>query len=258
MVYSDLEILAARERGHIVIYPFIAEYVRGSSVDVTLGEYYYELDTQTRNGYNPFDKSDVDRYFGQYRRAIPAGDWSEANKNQLWRHIPLEHPIIVLRPGERILAHTHEFIGINPPGTTEMRARSTLGRNGVVVCKDAGWGDPGFINRWTMEIQNDNPEPVVLPIGERVAQIIFHQTGPVRGHYGEGGKYQGGRSLSEIVRNWTPEQMLPRAYKDERRLPIEVDEHDAAEMVAETERFLADETTRKEAMYAQLSDHTRD
>lgn len=247
MVYSDLQILDAQQRGHIVIYPFIAEYVRGSSVDVTLGEFYYELDAQTRNGYNPFDQADVERYFGEPHEAIAAIDWSAQNKNQTWRNIPPDHPIIVLRPGQRILAHTHEFIGINPPGTTEMRARSSWGRNGVVVCKDAGWGDPGFINRWTMEIQNDNPEPVVLPVGERVAQLIFHQTGKVGGHYGESGKYQGGKSLPEIVSSWSPQQMLPRAYKDERRLPISVSSVDATEMVATTDQFVRDEEARKDA-----------
>ena len=253
MAYSDLQIIDGLLSGHIVCYPLVSEHIRGSSIDVTLGDQYYELDAHERNGYNPFDEEDVKRYFGPHQRAISNAEWSAQNKGQTWKNIPDDHPIIVLRPHQRILAHTHEFIGVNPPtGTTEMRARSSWGRNGVVVCKDAGWGDPGFINRWTMEIQNDNPEPVVLPVGERVAQIIIVETGLVGGHYGDGGKYQGGQSLAEIVRNWTPEQMLPRAYKDERRMPIEVNEADAETVIAAAERFVAEAEARRDAEAAQL------
>ena len=77
-------------------------------------------------------------------------------------------------------------------GAADMQARSTWGRNGVAVCLDAGWGDPGYINRWTMEIYNMNQhESVVLPVGERIAQMVFYHTGPVEGEYANlTGKYQ--------------------------------------------------------------------
>lgn len=219
MVYSDLQVRDAIKAGHIFAWPIRPEAIRGSSVDVTLGEWYFAVDRiENQTAYNPFDEDDVKRYF-EPKKAILHSEWTIKHKGMRWEGIPAKHPIIVLQPHERILAHTHEFIGINPPGTTEMRARSTWGRNGVVVCKDAGWGDPGYINRWTMEIQNDNDEVVVLPVGERVAQIIFHDTGEVESHYGVGGKYQGGKSFHEIVANWTPAQMLPRAYKDS-RMPL--------------------------------------
>jgi hypothetical protein len=32
--------------------------------------------------------------------------------------------------------------------TTMMKARSSLGRNFIEICKCAGWGDVGYINRW--------------------------------------------------------------------------------------------------------------
>jgi len=128
-----------------------------------------------------------------------------------------------MRPGERILAHTHEFIGIKAPGTSTMQARSTWGRNGVAVCLDAGWGDPGYINRWTMEIYNMNQHhSVLLPVGERIAQIVFHETGEVEGEYSNlSGKYQNyaADDLPNLIKNWRPEQMLPRAFKDERQKP---------------------------------------
>ena len=66
---------------------------------------------------------------------------------------------------------------------------------------------------------------MLLPVGERIGQAVFHQTGPVEGNYGEGrdsgfsGKYQVGTDLQELIATWTPSQMLPRAYKDQRNLP---------------------------------------
>nr|AIA11770.1 dUTPase [uncultured bacterium] len=173
--------------------------------------------------YNPFDKSEVGNYFGAPQKAISHQQWCQENKAEPFANIPDDHPIIVLEPGERILAHTHEFIGIKPPGTTSMQSRSTWGRNGVAVCFDAGWGDPGYINRWTMEIYNLNQRhSVVLPVGERIAQIVFLETGEVEGEYHNlSGKYQSGDDLKKLAAEWTPEQMLPRAYKDERELPKE-------------------------------------
>jgi len=217
MVFSDLQIKDALLAGQIVITPLIEDNIRGSSVDVTLGEWYYTTGGDGRDIYNPYDISDVNRYFGGVKRAMIHSIWAEKHGRKPLAGIPVDHPIIVLAPGERILAHTNEFIGINPPGTSEMRARSSMGRNGIAVCFDAGWGDPGYINRWTMEILNLNrTESIVLPVGERVAQIVFHHTGEVERHYGITGKYQVGTDIEEIKQAWTPSQMLPRAHKDVR------------------------------------------
>jgi len=212
-----------------VIHPFIHEHMAGSSMDVTLGNWYYRTErTSEGSFYNPFDENDVSRYFGSPLKAEIHKDWAERHSRKLFNNIPAEQQIIILRPHERILAHTHEFIGIKAPGTSTMQARSTWGRNGVAVCLDAGWGDPGYINRWTMEIYNMNQhESVVLPVGERIAQVVFYETGEVDGEYKKmTGKYQTSTSddLKSIIKNWQPEQMLPRAYKDKRKTPLAIKE----------------------------------
>jgi dCTP deaminase len=226
-VYSNIQIKQAIAEGHIVFHPYIEEHIAGSSVDVTLGEWYYRTERPSEGAfYNPFDKKAVSKYFGTPQQAEIHSEWAEKHGRKLFANIPPEHPIIVLRPHERILAHTHEFIGIKAPGTSTMQARSTWGRNGVAVCLDAGWGDPGYINRWTMEIYNMNQhESVVLPVGERIAQMVFYVTGPVDSEYKKlSGKYQtdNSESLDSIIASWSPEQMLPRAYKDNRRIPKEI------------------------------------
>lgn len=227
-VYSNKQIRAGLKAGHVVIHPYVAEHVAGSSVDVTLGNWYYRTERPSEGGfYNPFEKQAVDNYFSGAQKAEIHKDWAKKHGRTLFENIPADQPIIVLRPHERILAHTHEFIGIKAPGTSTMQARSTWGRNGVAVCLDAGWGDPGYINRWTMEIYNMNQhESVVLPVGERIAQVVFYETGEVDGEYKKlSGKYQTDVSadLDDIIKNWKPDQMLPRAYKDTRMMPIKIE-----------------------------------
>lgn len=226
-VYSNTQIRQAINYGHIVFHPFNEKHIAGSSVDVTLGHYYFRTETAKDHPvYNPFDEDDVARYFGKAQKAIPHKEWCDEMGIKPLKGIPTNHPVIPVGPGERILAHTHEFIGIKAPGTSTMQARSTWGRNGVAVCLDAGWGDPGYINRWTMEVYNMNMhETVVLPVGERIAQMVFYDTGPVDQEYKKlSGKYQTDTSvdLDALIKNWRPEQMLPRAYKDSRTIPSKI------------------------------------
>lgn len=227
-VYSNVEIKQAIKDGTIICVPYKEKHVAEASLDFTLGYYYYK---QVQDGsgivYNPFDEEDVRRYFKGPFEAIPHKQWCDDNGCKLFENIPEDHPIIVLRPGERILAHTHEFIGIRPwGGSCDVKSRSSWGRNGVSVCFDAGWIDPGYINRITLEIYNLNEyESVVLPVGERIGQLIFHHTGEIEGDYSNGrngisGKYQHTSDLDELISTWSPEQLLPKSYKDRRCLPI--------------------------------------
>lgn len=226
-VYSNTEIKAAIADGTIVSVPFNASNVSEASLDFTLGYYFFKQEySDVSKVYNPFDKNDVGRYFGGPLEAVPHKVWCKKNGYTLFENIPEDHPIIVIRPGERILAHTHEFVGIRAHGgACEVKSRSSWGRNGVAVCFDAGWVDPGYINRITLEIYNLNRhESVVLPVGERIGQLIFHKTGPVEGDYSDGrggmsGKYQHTSNLEELIHTWKPEDMLPRAYKDSRKEP---------------------------------------
>ena len=226
-VYSNTEIKQAIKDDIIVSVPFKESHVSEASLDFTLGHYFYKQEYREDNRvYNPFDPKDVEGYFKGPLEAMPHKEWCDANGYQLFENIPEDHPIIVLKPGERILAHTHEFIGIRAHGgACEVRARSSWGRNGVAVCFDAGWIDPGYINRITLEIYNLNMhESVVLPVGERMGQLVFHHTGPVEGDYSDGrdgmsGKYQHTDDLGELIKTWRPDSMLPRGYKDKRETP---------------------------------------
>jgi deoxycytidine triphosphate deaminase len=230
-VLSNTQIRAYIADGHIVCTPFKPKHIAHASLDVTLGTYFYRVErTNERNIYNPFDREDVERYFDGPYTAMPHKAWCDLNGVKPLKNIPDDHPVIALKPGERILAHTHEFFGIKPPGAYELKSRSSWGRNGIAVCFDAGWVDPGYINRLTLEIYNLNQrETILLPVGERIAQAVFHTTGEVEGTYGKGrnngfsGKYQSGTDLPTIIATWSPAQMLPQAYKDLRELPDKIE-----------------------------------
>ncbi|HUA13374.1 MAG TPA: hypothetical protein VL989_02640 [Candidatus Sulfotelmatobacter sp.] len=230
-VYSNKQIRGAIENGHIVCHPFDPMHISHASLDVTLGYYYYRIERMNEKTiYNPFDPQDVERYFDGPYKAMPHEQWCRLNNFQMVNNIPPDHPVISLKPGERILGHTHEFFGIKPPGAYEIKSRSSWGRNGIAVCFDAGWVDPGYINRLTLEIYNLNErETVLLPVGERIAQAIFLETGEVEGTYGEGrhdgfsGKYQTGSNLDMIIQTWSPDLMLPKAYRDRRSMPKKIE-----------------------------------
>lgn len=89
---------------------------------------------------------------------------------------------------------------------------------------DAGWGDPGFFDRWTMEIGNNNErEHVPLPVGMPIAQIAFYHTGKVEGDYTTlSGNYQTSADLDDLVANWQPSHMLPKAHRKSVSLPQEI------------------------------------
>lgn len=193
---SDTAILEHMKRGSVFIHPFRAENLSTSSYDVTLGHFYFR-ESRPEPGlgiYNPYSAEMVKRVWGEPLHAEKASEWSKRT-NTLLENVAPEDELIVLSPGETILAHTQEFIGGMHTVTTMMKARSSMGRNFIEVCKCAGWGDIGYTNRWTMEITNNSRfYSVPLVVGRRIAQIVFFDTqGTMQNRqYGTqtGGKYQ--------------------------------------------------------------------
>lgn len=216
---SDSSILRCLKEGTVVIQPYNQGNLNTSSYDVTLGRNFYrETIPEPGQGiYNPFSKDHVKKVWGSPQTAIKVRDWSGNNNTKL-ENINDNDEIIWLSPGETILAHTNEFIGGRHNVTTMMKARSSLGRNFIEVCKCAGWGDVGYVNRWTMEITNNSKNySIPLVVGRRVAQIVFFGTDHVCGiKYDQdpNSKYQKSTDLEELEKNWRPEDMLPKMYLD--------------------------------------------
>jgi dCTP deaminase len=214
---SKRMILEHKKQENIFINPFNPQNLHTTSYDVRLGENFFQEQSfraSNRRIFNPFDPANIKRYWGKPQKAINAYNWME--ENGPLENIKPEDKIIIIGAGETILAHTEEFIGGRNCVTTEMRARSSMGRIGITVCKCAGWGDVGFCNRWTMEMSNHLKDtPVVLVIGMRVAQIAFYQVDSLSESYAStDGQYQRTDDTEKMIREWSPYSMLPNFSRD--------------------------------------------
>jgi len=222
MLLSNTAIRRHLQLGNIVIDPFVEENLGTASYDVCLGPWYYRERRPQGSGrtiYNFYDEAHVERVWGSTPSyAITAAEFARQAGVVLEGIAPTEL-VIPIEPSETILCHTEEFIG-GRGGiiTTMMKARSSMGRNFIEICKCAGWGDVGYTNRWTMEVTNNSRyHTIPLVVGRRVAQIVFFEVEPIEDReldYTRTGKYQSCVDLEELRRSWEPQQMLPRMYRD--------------------------------------------
>lgn len=218
MALSDRRILEAMKRGDIVITPFKRENLGTSSYDVTLGKYYFRENPSKYHlpVYNVWSKSHTDHVWGKKPHVAERAKNLFRMLNIPWDGISPNDRVILLEPGETVLAHTNEFIGGKNRVTTMMKARSSMGRNFIEVCKCAGWGDVGYVNRWTMEITNNSAHYTIpLIVGCRIGQMVFFDTGPILGaDYTKSGKYGKTSDIAVLKKKWKPQMMLPRLYDD--------------------------------------------
>lgn len=208
-VLSDKEILQCIEEKTVSIYPFNKLNMSNSSYDVRLGDNYYES-SDIGEFFCPWNSENLKEYWGSPKKAIKIESQEEAEKYGCL----IGDSIILVQSGSTILGHTEEFIGGIKNITTMMKARSSLGRSAISICKCAGWGDIGYINRWTMEIQNSSKFVLVLVVGQRVGQIVFLRTGDCLKSYEKSGSYQKSSDLIDMTKNWTPSSMLPKLMRD--------------------------------------------
>ena len=217
MLLSRDAILRHLKNGTIVIDPFNERCLNTTSYDITLGEWYWRESSPSGRTtiHNMYDKDSTDKVWEGPFEAEEASEVEKRLGTKL-KNIKLHDKIIVLGPQETILGHTKEFIGGREVVVAKMYARSSLGRNFVEVCKDAGWGDVGYFNRWTMEITNNSRNYTIpLIVDRRIAQMVFYEVAPIESDYVKGGeKYQVSQNLEELKRNLNPAMMVPRIHLD--------------------------------------------
>ena len=206
--------------GTIVIEPFLERNLKTTSYDVTLGEWFWrERPPGARAAvHNLYDADSTKAVWSGPHQAEPV-ERTEERLGSKFQNVHRGAKIILLGPGETILAHTQEFVGGREICVAKMYARSSLGRNFVEVCKDAGWGDVGYFNRWTMEATNNSRYfSIPLVVGRRIAQMVFYEVAPLAkkaiDYVGEGGKYQLSQEIEEVKKSWNPQMMLPKMHLD--------------------------------------------
>ena len=191
---SDRMILKNLYEGNIVIDPFIKEHLTTTAYDVRLGPYYYKPAKLLDYPYDPYDPKQVKAMWGSPLYAA--------------------NGFIIIEALQTLLCHTIEMIGGKNGVTTQMHARSSIGRNFLTTNKCAGWGDVGFVSKWTMEITNTHPTTsIMLRVGERVAQISFVQTSGTIGNREYAGSYMSRKTM------WQPSDMLPKLTPDIKQEP---------------------------------------
>jgi len=219
---SKPAILAQLGRG-IIIHPFDPQQLKTCSYDVRLGEWYFRRKNAAEMGslfFNPYDEEMIKLHYGEPIHASLAADESSINLTRCCNIRP-DQRIIILQPEEMVLGHTEEFIGGTKDFrtgrcfTAEMKARSSIGRVGFEVCRCAGWGDVGYVNRWTMEIVCTSPLPTILVVGTRLAQMKFYEVDEVDcsdlyGADDDRDHYQSEVDFAAVVANWHTKMLLPK------------------------------------------------
>ena len=177
MLLSDHSILEALAQGRLVIQPFSPEELQPASVDL-------HLDDQILT-------------FGPPEPLAPKNEaellLNEPPPKRLITLTP-EKPY-ALRPREFLLGSTQEHIELASDLVARLEGKSSLGRLGLVIHSTAGFVDPGWQGRLTLELSNLSQQPLALYPGMKIAQISFLElTTPALRPYGHpdlDSKYQG-------------------------------------------------------------------
>jgi len=159
-ILCDHEIHNLARRG--LVSPFQAELINPASLDVRLGEnLLVELPTTTS--------------------LVP---YSIAGHSK-------EKPFM-LQPHEFVLAETVEEFNLPDCVAGQLALKSSRAREGIEHLL-AGYIDPGYAGRLTLELQNvRSMHAVALWPGMRIAQIVFHKMSMLPGKsYSVTGRYQG-------------------------------------------------------------------
>lgn len=175
MNLSDCDLAKALERGDLVIDPLNTAAIQPASVDLTLGE---EFMFWPRDSF----RGTID--MGLAAREAPKMD----------REICGNGMHFEVFPGQFVLATTEETVGLADGFCARVEGRSSIGRFGLMVHATAGFIDPGFKGKITLEMYNLSPHVIKLYPGQSICQIaVSIMTGRAERPYGaaRGSKYNG-------------------------------------------------------------------
>lgn len=206
MVLSDRDIRWRLKRppieflrvpNHLIIDPLDESRIQPASIDLTLdNEFHY----QGPEGQRERTVMEVER--GYYYAPDLAIDLT--NIKDAFETWPLEEsgPVDLFRiePGEFILGSTVERVEIPADLCARVEGKSSLGRLGLLVHLTAGYIDPGFKGKITLEIVNLNERAIILRPGLSICQLSLIQlSSPAEapyGHESRQSKYQDQKTVT--------------------------------------------------------------
>jgi len=188
-MYSNTDILDAISRKDIIISPYSLKQLQTNSYDLRLGNTFYEV------------------------------FWDDIGPYFIGPYVYLDGEKITIPTGGTLLGVTKERVGTFGKVVAELRSKSTVRRVGITTNCDAGLGDVGYNNMWTLELSGfvgKEPNPYngktyshnkfsrpFLKVGDTIAQMVFYEckSEPFR-------KYSGQYQVE-----W-PLNMIPKQYRD--------------------------------------------
>ncbi len=186
MTYSNTDITIAIQAKTIIIRPYSVLQLQTNSYDLRLGNTFYEC----------FWDSEGPFYVGPY--VYMNGD-------------KVEVPV-----SGTLLGVTMEQIGTFGKVVAELRSRSSTRRTGITTNCDAGLGDVGYNNYWTMEFtafvglhhRCIDCLPFLI-VGQPVAQMVFFEckSEPTKKYDGQ---YQVGWPLNMIPARYRHRVIAPK------------------------------------------------
>ncbi|MBM3118232.1 MAG: dCTP deaminase [Chloroflexi bacterium] len=174
MVLSDRTIKEEIAKRRIVIEPLIPDCIQPASVDLHLDKRLLVFNSQRYPAY-----IDVKRSIDHLNELVEID----------------EDRAFFLNPGEFVLASTLESITLPDDIVGRLEGKSSLGRIGLLIHSTAGYVDPGWHGKLTIELSNVAKLPITLYYRMKIGQISFLRlTSPVDRLYGSaelGSRYQG-------------------------------------------------------------------
>ncbi len=173
MVLSDRSIKEELAAGRLVIDPLDPQDIQPASVDVHIDRQFRVFKVSSR----PY--IDVREPMDDLTDEVLIDD---------------DRPFFI-HPGEFVLASTREVLTLPDDILAQVEGKSSLGRIGLLIHATAGFVDPGWHGRLTLELSNVAKMPIALHYGMKIGQLSFmRMSTPVDRPYGSAGlrsKYQG-------------------------------------------------------------------
>ena len=145
MILSDGGLQKLIDAGELVIEPITPESIQPASVDCRLGNHFLVVE--------PLETSVL-----------------SMSQEIKYKEVVAEK--ITIAPHTFLLATTMEYIKLPDNMVSFVEGRSSIGRMGLFI-QNAGWVDPGFEGKITLELYNANNFPIELEAGRRICQLVF-------------------------------------------------------------------------------------
>lgn len=167
MILSDKTLKKLINSGELIVSPLTEQSIQPASIDCRLGNHFLIADDSNM-------------------------EYISMSEPIKYREITSE--TITIPPKSFVLGTTIEYIELPDNLAMFIEGRSSIGRMGLFI-ENAGWVDPGFKGKLTLELYNANSVPIKLEAGRRICQFVFSRLDFAAekpyGSQGHGGKYQG-------------------------------------------------------------------